>query len=82
MHKIYEKYVEYALTGRNEEARYSIYTHNPADNIRGSQYGESEADKLGKMRMYRELFKVLIDIADVIMNQIFEKIATIPYTIR
>jgi hypothetical protein len=37
---------------------------------------------MNKVRQQRELFKVLIDIADVIMNQIFEKIATIPYTIR
>jgi len=63
-----------------------VYIPNPADNIRGSESINMNSNEIeiqmNKVRQQRELFKVLIDIADVIMNQIFEKIATIPYTIR
>ena len=63
-----------------------MYIPNPADNIRGSESVHINSNEIeiqmNKVRQQRELFKVLIDIADVIMNQIFEKIATIPYTIR
>lgn len=34
------------------------------------------------MQSYREIVKCLIDIADVISNQIFDKMTTIPYAIR
>ena len=34
------------------------------------------------MQSYKEIVKCLIDIADVISNQIFDKMTTIPYAIR
>ena len=42
----------------------------------------SAKDRVDEMRSYREILKCLIDIADVISNQIFDKMTTIPYAIR
>jgi hypothetical protein len=47
LHKVYEKYCEYAKTGSTEsDNRQSLYIPNPADNMRGSEVSHLNSNEL------------------------------------
>ncbi len=91
VHSKYEKYLAFAQDPA-AEARHSIESAHASalaqrvsmgrGSVQSDSMAAAQADRVADMHSYRQLFKCLIDIADVISAQIFEKVSSIPYAIR